>query len=258
MFFLLSKLLKFLVKPMNWIVGLLLFSAFAKNEAWRQRTFRVGLALLVLLTNHAFFNLVVRGWEPDPPPAFQRQQVYDVAIVLGGYSNPWIEPGHDRYNFSWNANRLTQVLELYFDGRVRKLLLSGGSGNPFNQSWREARAVVPLLVRFGVCREDILVEARSRNTRENAVQSKALLDSLGLAEGSLLLVTSAWHMPRAEGCFRKVGLEVQPWPVDYMSERWRWDPSMWLWPNPMDLHRWTLLWNEWAGYVVYWLRGYIA
>ncbi len=257
MFFLLSKLLKFLVLPMNWIVGLLLFSAFAKNEVWRRRTFRTGLLLLLVLTNHALFNLVVRWWEPEPPAAFEKQPVYDVAIVLGGYSNPWIVPSADRYNFSWNANRLTQALELYFQGRVRKLLLSGGSGNPLNQSYSEAREVVGLLTLFGVSPDDILVEGRSRNTWENAVQSKALLDSLGMDTSALLLVTSAWHMPRAQGCFRKLGLEVQPWPVDYMSERWRWEPSMWLWPNPMDLHRWTLLWNEWAGYVVYRLQGYV-
>ncbi len=257
MFFFLSKLLNFLVRPLNWIVALLVFAAFAKSERWRRRTFAAGLVLLWLLTNHAFFNLVVRGWEPPPVAAASIDPPAEVAIVLGGYSNPYILPSDDRYNFAWNANRLTQALELYFQGRVRRLLLSGGSGNPFDQSYSEAREVVRLLTLLGIPEQDLIVEGRSRNTHENAVRSKAVLDSLGLSSQKCLLITSAWHMPRALGCFRKAGLDVQPYPVDYMSERWRWTPSMWLWPNPMDLHRWTLLWNEWAGYVVYWLKGYL-
>ncbi len=257
MFFILSKMLNFLVKPMNWIVGLLVFSAFAKTQRWRRRTLQLGVWLLVALSNHALFNAVVRWWEPDAVASSELVPPYQIAIVLGGYSNPHIEPQADRYNFSWNANRLTQALELYFQGRVQKLLLTGGSGNPFNQSYSEARDVVRWLTLVGVARSDIIVEGRSRNTYENALYSKALLDSLGLGQQPHLLVTSAWHMPRAEACFRKVGLQVRPYPVDYMSERWGWSPYMWLWPNPMDLHRWTLLCNEWVGYWVYWLRGYL-
>jgi uncharacterized SAM-binding protein YcdF (DUF218 family) len=72
---------------------------------------------------------------------------------------------------------------------------------------------------WGIERSRLFVEDKSRNTRENALFSKQIVDARHLR--TLLLVTSALHEPRAVACFREVGLDVDTLPVDYHS----YDPS---------------------------------
>ncbi len=256
MFFILSKLLLFLIQPLNWIVGLLFYSLFTKHQKRRKTSLWIATLLLLFFTNHFLFNQIVRLWEPTTALSTELKQRYDIGILLGGYSNHDIIRSADRHTFSERANRFTQALELYKKGKIKKLLLTGGSGSLLEDKPSEALRVKPFLLLMGVPDSAIILEPDARNTYENAVFSQRIL-AQGFPDASCLLITSAWHMPRAMGCFAKAGVSFQPYCVDYLSESTRFVPGSLLLPNNNTLYRWSLLIKEWVGYLVYWMKGYI-
>ena len=94
----------------------------------------------------------------------------------------------------------------------------------------------------------LVLERQSRNTHENAVFTKALVEPR--AGETWLLVTSAFHMPRSMGVFRKVGWDVTPWPVDYRTEGGV--ELQQLFVNPADgVYRFEIAVKEWVGMLVY-------
>ena len=254
MFFVLSKLLAFLIKPSVWVLALLLYALFGRR-AHRRRALVAATGLFLFFSNHFLYNLIIRTYEPEVVTLDELDGTYDIGILLGGYSYFFPVQSGDRYAFNHSANRLTETLELYHTGRIRKILLSGGSGRILTQERSEALEVAELLKRWRVPARDILIEPDSRNTRENAVYSQQLVAETQPG-ARCLLITSAWHMPRAAACFRAVGMPVTPFPVDYRSERIRAHPESWLLPDARGFDHWEKLIKEWVGYGVYWLRGY--
>ena len=108
-----------------------------------------------------------------------------------------------------------------------------------------------LLEALGVAKERITLESRSRDTYENAVFTKRLVNP-GAGE-RWLLITTAWHMPRAMGCFRQAGFAVEPWPVDYRTSG-----RVELWLNtgiPEGLRQMDFIMREYAGLAMYYLTG---
>lgn len=255
MFFILSKLLVFLLKPITWVTGLLFLSWFSAHTKRKRRYVMFALVLLILFSNSFLFNAVISAWEPETLTADKIEAPYAVGILLGGYSNLNIRPAHDRHNLNERANRFVNALELYKKGKVQKLLLTGGQGSITQKNPPEASEAVHFLETLGVPRRDIIVEDQSRNTYENAAFTKALIEEQGL-EGPFLLITSAWHIPRAQACFDQVGLEVTPFGVDYLTEQWSPSPEQIILPNARTFHRWELILKEWVGILAYKLKGY--
>ncbi|HHH49570.1 MAG TPA: YdcF family protein [Saprospiraceae bacterium] len=254
MFFFLSKLLFFIIQPLNWVIGLLLYSLFSKKKKRKKRALRVAIVLAVFFSNHFLFNQVVKLWEPDPILISSIQKTYDIGIVLGGFSNLYIEP-FDRQNFNETANRLTHALELYRKGVFKKILITGGSPDVLGIKTSEGERVLSFLVLMGIPKTDIIIEGKSRNTRENAVFTKALL-SQQYPNAKCLLITSAFHMPRARACFKKLGLNFDTFPVAHIGEYNRFYPDSLLIPDRLGFYRWELLIKEWVGYLVYKIRAY--
>lgn len=256
MFFILSKLLAFLLKPLIWILLLLVYAWLGRRAAWKKRALLAALSLLLLFSNQALFNLAVRAWEPNLLTADQITVPYDIGILLGGFSNPFVEPAHDRFNLNDRANRFVNVLELYHRGKIKKILVSGGDGRLLGKAPLEAVEARDFLLGLGIPDSAIIMESQSRNTYENALYTQAILE--GRYPGArCLLLTSAWHFRRAQGCFNKLGIATDPFPVDYLSERWRLTPDVLLIPNTRTFWLWEVLIKEWVGYAAYWMRGYL-
>jgi uncharacterized SAM-binding protein YcdF (DUF218 family) len=111
-----------------------------------------------------------------------------------------------------------------------------------------------LLEALGVAKERTTLESRSRDTYENAVFTKRLINP-GPGE-RWLLITSGWHMPRAMGCFRQAGFPVEPWSVDY---RTRGRVEIWFKPAiPEGLRQMDFVMREYAGLIMYYLTGRIG
>lgn len=255
MFFILSKLLVFLLKPITWITGLLFMSWFSAHLRRKRQYVMFALVLLLLFSNGFIFNMVISAWEPETITADKIESPYGVGILLGGYSNLNIRPSHDRHNFNERANRFINAMELYKNGTIKKILLTGGQGSITKKNPPEASEVVSFLETMGVPRRDIIVEAQSRNTYENAALTKALIEEQRL-DGPFLLITSAWHMPRAQACFEQVNLEVTPFAVDYLTEKWAPSPEQIILPNARIFYLWELIIKEWVGILAYQLKGY--
>lgn len=256
MFFILSKALYFLIKPINWVAVLLLYALLGKKTKWKKRCLIWAILLFFFFSNHFLFNQIVRTWEVDSIQATASMPHYDIGILLGGYSNLNLTPSYDRHNFSDRANRLTQTLELYYNGKIKKILLSGGSGRLIGHEQSEALEVAAFLMGIGIPEEDIIIEANSRNTYENALYSSKLIQRQ-YNGASCLLITSAWHMRRAQACFQKVGLVITPYSVDYIGELRRFAPESLFLPDRKGFYHWEILIKEWVGYFFYKLKGYI-
>lgn len=256
MFFVLSKVLFFLIQPINWIVWPLIYTLFGKNEKWRKKTLIVSLSAGLFFSNHFIFNQFVKLWEVDTITTSDIKEPYDIGILLGGYSNFFVKPDADRHNFNERGTRFFQAYELYMKGKFKKFLLTGGSGLMFETEKSEAILTRELLLRLGVPDVDIIVEPASRNTFENALFTQEILEEK-YSKANLLLITSAWHMRRSIGCFDRVDLKYTPFSVDFAGEENRFVPSSLLIPNSETIWRWEILMKEMIGYMAYRARGYI-
>lgn len=256
MFFHVSKIVWFVVQPSSFLLILLAAGLVA---IWRRRQ-RVGHWLVGIATAlYLIAGLSPLGhWLMLPlEERFSRPRPAEIArldgiIVLGGSIDTIVSRGRGVSALNEAAERLTEAAALARQYPGLKLVFSGGSANILYRNVTEAGAAGDLFARLGVTGASIVLEDRSRNTVENARFTKALVKPR--PGERWLLVTSAFHMPRAVGCFRAAGFQVIPWPVDYrtrgMADLWR------LFPRPSEgLRRVDLAVKEWAGLVAYYLSG---
>ena len=110
-----------------------------------------------------------------------------------------------RVVYGSSVDRLIQAIALYHNGKVRKILLSGGSGYISFPEWRESVYLAEVLEQSCIPDSSIIIEKNSRNTRENAVESAKILGN-GKYGQRFLLITSGTHMKRSLACFKKAGL----------------------------------------------------
>lgn len=256
MFFILSKALAVVLNSICWLVFLLIWALVTKSVTKKKRLFRLVLLGIVLLTNPFLIRVAYRGWEISPVGiASLSEQKYEGAVVLGGFGKE-NEVFGDRFEFSESANRLTQALELYHQGRVKRVIVTGGSAAILTEKTGEGEAVERFLGRLKFPQEGLLVEGASRNSYENAIMTAELLKKQGADQETFLLCTDGWHMRRAVACFEKVGLKVIPFSTS--GERPLFDeatPNRLLVPDMRGFERWSRLAKEMVGYGVYWATG---
>nr|WP_246455284.1 YdcF family protein [Hymenobacter citatus] len=252
----LSKILFYAIMPAVWLLGLLLAAIVVRQPRWQRRLLMACAVLFVLLTNGALINEALLAWELPPVRPAQLPAQSDAGVLLTGITKGSKSP-HDRVYLNTGADRLTNALWLYRAGRIRRIIVSGGSGEVGGSKTgrSEAAQLATLLRLAGVPAQDILLEKRSRNTHENALYTKQLLAQHPEIK-SLVLVTSAFHQRRALGCFRRVGLHPTPFPAGYYSVNRQLAPVYWLLPDAKALADWSILLHELAGYVVYKVLGY--
>lgn len=250
MFFYLSKLVDFFTLPLVWVFALLLISLIKRHQGRKFLLYAV--VILYFFSNGFVFNEVARLYEPTARKIAKAEENYTAAIVLGGLSayNKEVE----QIEFQGSADRLLDVLPLYFNGKVKKIIIAGGSGRLVNRE-TESPHLKRYLIDIGVKERDILIESKSRNTYENAVFSKELIKEHDL-KGPFLLSTSATHMPRSKACFEKQGVQVVPFPVDYLGKEREFNPDRLLVPKAYVLKNWDAIIHEWIGWLFYKLAGY--
>jgi uncharacterized SAM-binding protein YcdF (DUF218 family) len=256
MFFVLSKVLAFIIQPLVWLVGLLGWAFVSKDVRKKTRILRGAFFFTLIATNPFLLHQTLRLYETPAVQVDSLRDTADIAIVLGGFSNFEV-PVNGCLNFNEASNRLTDALVLYKKGLVKKLLISGGDGDLIGNKNLEAEQTEPFLLVMGVKKEDILLETKSRNTHENALFSKELIDSQQIKVQKILLLTSAYHMRRSLACCRKERLQVIAFPTHFIGKEPSWRAGYWLIPEPLAFFYWKIILKEWVGYGVYWLKGYI-
>jgi len=254
MFFYLSKLVAFVFSPLVWIFILLLYSFRTKIEGRARRLRIIAVTMLYLCSNAFVVDEFFRAWEPVTPDHDLMDTKYEGAIVLGGIGS--IDLRLQKINFSHSGDRLFQTLPLYYQGRIKKVIFTGGSGSIEFPEKKEAFYVRKYLNSIHFPDSGLVIENESKNTYENAVFTKKILDSLHL-DGNFLLVTSAYHMPRAEAVFKKAGYRhITPYITNRSSGIRRYTFDHLFIPNPGSLFALEFLIHEWIGYLTYKLKGY--
>jgi uncharacterized SAM-binding protein YcdF (DUF218 family) len=252
-----TKLLTQLAYPL--CVGLLL-SLIGLILLWRGRTRAARACLVAGIAGVWVPSLPVVGFHLNSPLELRYAPVQpadapsaDAIVLLGGAISPPHPPLH-WMNLNESVDRLVHAARLYRAGKAPLIVVSGGGGHRQGQQ-RPADAMADLLVEWGLPREALLLERRSRNTWENALYTKELLDARGIHR--VLVVTSAKHMWRSLAVFRTLGLDAIPAGTDYSGNRIDYaSPMAWL-PDAGALHGSSGALKEYLGIFVYWLRGQI-
>lgn len=256
-FYLASKLLLLLFQPSSLIaLALGLGLALSLRPALR----RAGL----LLSFAGFSGLIVAGFLPlgnllilpleerfgTAQPAIPEAPVAGI-IVLGGFEDGWVSKGRGGLAVNESAERLTEGLRLAQALPQAKVIVTGGVGELLAGADAE-EAIRLYLTQTGIAPSRIVIEPKSRNTSENARFTFDLVRPK--PDERWVLVTSAYHMPRAVGVFRHAGFKLVPYPVDFRT-RSSADLLMPFKSVASGLQRTDLAFKEWIGLVAYRLTG---
>jgi uncharacterized SAM-binding protein YcdF (DUF218 family) len=252
MSFLASKLFWWTVNPGNVLLALLCVGLVALLAG--RRRLGVGLVGLVTLLCLAVTLLPVGAWMLRPLedrfPATPLPERLDGIIVLGGAINPVLSAARHQPVLTDSAERLFAFVALARQHPEAKLVFTGGSASVVDTIDREADVARAVFDGLGLAPGRVVFERDSRNTYENAVMSKQLVQPQPGERWAL--ITSAYHMPRAVGCFRAQGWPVIADPVDYGTSPQGDPPSLSLLAGLDGVH-WAL--REWIGLAFYYLAG---
>jgi uncharacterized SAM-binding protein YcdF (DUF218 family) len=254
MFFVASKVFWLVAQPTS-LVFLLVVTGLVL-VLWRRRRLGVtALAVAVVVqfvVGYTSLGYVLiqplenRFTVPAQPPA----QV-SVIIMLGGATMARPSTARSVAELNQAGDRLVTTLWLAQRYPSAKIILSGGSGLLMGETESEAETMQRFLLGLGVKKERLVLEGQSRNTAENAGMTKNLI---GDTPGVVVLVTSAFHMPRSVGIFRRADIDVVPWPTDYRSAGEQGLGIDLANPN-QNLETATVALREWIGLVAYHLTG---
>lgn len=253
MFFTLSKIFAPMIHPLTHIMLFVLFALFCRQPRIAKISLLLALGWLFLFGTPFLPNALIQHLEnryPQPEPMPQAEAV----VVLSGMID--IEKSTaSKIEFGEGVERILEGMRLVKQGTAQKLILSGGSGSLFEQTKSEAVMLRQFALDFGIPADQILIEPVSRNTRENAVETAKLMRRQGIS--SIILVTTATHLPRAMGCFRKVGLHPIPYGVDVHGEASHRLTPLDLIPDVGNLRGVSWVLHEYVGLVMYKATGYI-
>jgi uncharacterized SAM-binding protein YcdF (DUF218 family) len=216
LFFVLSKTLGLLLLPTNFLIGVGLIGAMLLATRFASLGRKLLVASVLLLAICGFSplgKLLLYPLESRFPPWDAARGAPDGIIVLGGSIDPDLSLAHRAAVVRTAADRIIAAAALARRYPNARIIFSGGSPNLISNGAREADFVSALLESLGTSMARLTMERRSRNTQENAEFSKDL--AAPKAGERWLLVTSAFHMPRSIGLFRKAGFNVEAYPVDW-------------------------------------------
>ncbi|QNR83320.1 YdcF family protein [Pedobacter riviphilus] len=248
MIFILSKILIFVIKPIVWIFVLLIFAIASKQAKQRKRYLICALIVFFLFSNGFIVGKIINSYEASYPKAAK----YDIGIILGGFSG--LNKRNNEIAFNWAGDRFFQAIALYKKGQIKQLLLSSGNSNLIDRQVKEADLAIKYLKLIGIPDSAILIENQSRNTIENARYSLALIAKRN-PKAKVLVITSAWHIPRAKLIFDKqTKQKIEYYPTNF-SGNTEFKLGDFIIPNASALGTWELLFKEWMGLIVDRVRG---
>jgi uncharacterized SAM-binding protein YcdF (DUF218 family) len=261
----LYKFVKYGVHPLSWVVLLLgvtaalsLLPSHPTRHRWMRISSLIAFVLLVAVSSPFVASQLIGTLEAwYPPLTVGTSDRYDAIVVLGGGIDDkgTLRPTVELTSYS--RNRTTCGVDLYMRGYAPKLVLTGGDGSIFGSGPKEAPEMKRWARRLGVPEDAMLTEEEARTTYENAIGTRRLL-----GPASILLVSSASHLPRATALFVKQGFHVTPAPCAYVSQNkprdgWSDLDLFDFLPSDRALQSSQDAIAEIVGFAVYWLTGKI-
>lgn len=242
---------------MFWLVLLLVLLLVPRFANKRRRFVFIALGLLFVTGNSVLMNEMALMWEPKPYHVGGDLEIpkAKVCVILGGYSG--YDHERNRMGFSGASERFFTPLKGMINRSFDTVILSGGSASVISKKYYESIYAKKLMKEFGIKENRIFIDAKSRNTYENAIETKKILDSLHVTD-SVVLITSAFHMNRAAACFKKAGVKFIAYPVHYMGNATRdYNLESFLIPSAGAINDFQTLFREWIGIISYKITGKI-
>jgi uncharacterized SAM-binding protein YcdF (DUF218 family) len=254
-FFVLSKTIGIMLLPTNFLIGVGAVGAILLATRFASLGRKLMVASVVLLAICGFSplgNWLLYPLEQRFPPWNAARGAPDGIVVLGGSVDTDISVAHGVPIFTHAVDRMIATAALARRYPGARIIFTGGSGNLLSNDAKEADYATAVFESLGIPASRLTIERRSRNTQENAEFSKVVAAPKNGERW--LLVTSAFHMPRSVGLFRKAGFAVEPYPVDWRAG------------GPADLLAFRALSvdglslvdvgvREWMGLFAYWVTG---
>lgn len=250
--FALSKLFWLFARPNTFALLLLCLGTgfLLAGRRWGRWPLLLGLGWFVAILVTPLAAWVTLPLE-DRFPRPEAPARVDGVIVLGGAVEQLLTESRGLPSLNGAAERMTEAVALSRRYPEARILFTGGSGNLLGTALSEAEVARQLFASLGLEGERVLFESQSRNTWENATMTRAL--AAPRPGETWLLVTSASHMPRSMGVFRRAGWEVTAWPVNYSTlaggAGW-FDPP---WSFRLGQAEWAI--REYVGLAAYRLLG---
>lgn len=238
-----------------FLILVAIISLFLKKRGLSLFILSFAGVLLWLSSTPSVSNFMLGALERQYPPlAPSHSPTVDVAIVLGGVSGAPLAP-RTGSQIGKGSDRVLLASRFYKVGKVKKIWFVGGDLPWMASDITEGQFVKDLLTEWGVPSEAVEIGSQSRNTYENVLEIQQMKKNSPFT--SAVLITSAWHMPRAMAIFRKALLPVVAVPADIrIVHQDKHEILRWL-PDAEALEETSLAVKERIGYFVYWLRGYL-
>ena len=253
--FIVSKIVALLAQPLHWVIVLMAAGLLLPRSALRRSRacLITALAILVLTGWQPLPDMLIRHLEQAYPEIAPQADVsaFTGAIVLGGALDSGIVArDHTQPVVNDAAERMTAALALAAKYPQLQMVFTGGEGEFFGVGPSEAQRANAFFGAMGQPSARFMYEEKSRNTYENAVYTAALngVDK----QKRWLLITSAWHMPRAMATFEKAGWNVTAYPVDFRTGL---DTPWTRYSLAQGAERWQLVLRECIGIAAYRMTG---
>jgi uncharacterized SAM-binding protein YcdF (DUF218 family) len=255
LFYHVSKIGWFLVEPSNLFMVLALAGialCWTRFVRAGRRLAALSVVLLLVLGLTPVANWLILPLEMRFPVPDLAGRKVDGIIVLGGAVQERQTLAHGPIALNDAGERVVAMADLARRFPEARVIFTGGAGVYSNAPKPEGEVLREQLGALGLAADRVIIESRSVNTLENAVLSKPLVQPK--PGETWLLVTSAWHMPRSVGIFRKAGWTVTAYPVDFRTAGWQ-DQTRGFSSVSDGLRRTEVALREWLGLLVYRLTG---
>ena len=247
-FFVLSKILSFLIDPFFWIIIFLTLGLFGRIKYRRRKYFLTAIIFILFFSNGLVYRIIFNKWKINHEI---KNEKFEYGILMGGMIS--LSSSKENIQFNKDNDRLLNTIELYHNRTISKIVITGASGS-LSSDMKEAEILKSYLESIDIKAKDILTETKSKNTYENAVFTTELINK-GSQKKKCLLITSDYHMRRSMACFNLTGLNVTPFCKK--AEKTHFDFETIIIPQSNILFKWKVLFHEIIGYYTYKVMGYI-
>ena len=207
----LHKILPLIFSPLMLVIGLIVLGIIFNLRKFSL----VGIIILILSSLPIISNKFIAYLEKDYQPIeIADVENVDAIVVLSGMIRVIGDEENLKYEFTDSVDRFFAGLDLFNNNKSPILILTRGK-MPWSLGIAEGEYLKELAIKYGVSEENIILTDEVQNTDQEAKAIKEILTE----DAKIILVTSAFHMPRAEKVFKAANINLIPYPVDFQSSK---------------------------------------
>ena len=252
--FYLSKILWLLINPFNILIFLFLIIIlffYLKKNKFAYFLFIIFLAYLISFGILPTGKLLLHSLEKNYHTNFLFPEKVDGILILSGSTNPFLTNQFNQISLNGSAERLTESIKLIKKYSNAKIIFSGGSGSIKYPELKHAKVANDFFIQMGLSTNNIIFEDRSRNTHENIIFSRKIVNPK--INEKWIIVTSAFHMNRSIFIGEKNNWKFIPYAVDFKTmKKFRFVPNLYLLSNINSFQQGS---HEWLGLISYYLMN---